>query len=415
MKTNRRIDLIAGIALSSSLVFAATGSAQMVRPLASDAGVKYGTIIRQSVPAAPTTKSTMHLGSGPIDRNNLSADILNCDVCRQRLGLPPLGISSRFAPTTTPTVPSTEVIVRGVETSGIRMQDPKDSPKIGFEANANRMLGSPGLISSGTAEQMASQGIVFEEFKPQIPAQDAIRLGDLPPGVREQFLRSLELPAGATVTSANIKGQSSAEEIKAERLPSTIVPSAGRIQLPIENTMQSGGYPQSLGAPGIASLSESLAQTGASANAKAESVVVAAEPLTKPSPKSEVIAAEQEAMVQLQKRLNEQAAELAKKQLELEQAAALERAKESAKVSEQLEQLQTEWKKRIEQADAANREVLSLLEKRTAEVTELQLQLKSQQEALEKAQQEAPSKVKPESKKKAPNKGKKPQKTTIDT
>ncbi len=362
MKTNRRSDLIAGMALSGSLVFAATGSAQMIiRPLASDAGVKYGTIIRQSVPAAPTTMSTLHLGNGPIDRNNLSADILNCDVCRQRLGLPPLGISSRFAPTTTPTVLSAEVIVRGVEISGIRTQDTTDSLKIGFEANANRMLGSPGLISSGTAEQMASQGIVFEEFKPQMPAQDAIRLGDLPPGVREQFLRSLELPAGATVTSARIKGQSSFEEVKAESLQSTIVPSAGRIQLPTENAIPSDEYPQSLGAPGIAFLTESLAQTRASADAKAEPVAV---------------------------------------------------AEESAKVNEQL---QTEWKKRIEQADAANREVLSLLEKRTAEVTELQLQLKSQQEALENAQKEAQSKAKPESKKKAPNKSKKPKKTTIDT
>ncbi len=414
---NRRSDLIAGIALSSSLLFAATGSAQVVvRPLASDASVKYGTVLRQPLPAAPTTVSTMHLGNGPIDRNNLSADILNCDVCRQRLGLPPLGVTSSLGPTSTTTVPSTEVIAGGVETAGIRTQNPTVSPKIGFEAGANRMLGSPGLISSGTAEQMASQGIVFEEFKPQLPAQDAIRLGDLPPGVREQFLRSLELPAGATVTSAQIKGQSSLEEVKAESSQSKIVPSAGRIKFPTENAIPSDKYPQSLGAPGIASLNEPTIRTGAVPETKAEPVAVVAETMKKPMPKPEAIVVEQAAIVQLQTKLKEQDAAYAKKQLELEQAA-LERAKESAKVNEQLEQLQTEWKKRIEQSDAANKEVLTLLERRTAEVTELQLQLKSQQEALEKAQQEAQSKVKPESKKKAPNKGKgkKAKSTTIDT
>ncbi len=358
MKTIQRSELIAGIALSCSLVFAANGSAQMVvRPLALDAPVKYGPVIRQSVPAAPTalsTMPTMHLGNGLIDRNNLSADILNCDVCRQRLGLPPLGISSGLGPTSTATVPSTEMILRGLETPGIRTQSPTDSAKIGFEANANRMLGSPGLISSGTAEQMASQGIVFEEFKPQLLGQDAIRLSDLPPGVREQFLRSLELPTGATVTSARIKGQSSAEEIKAESFQSTLAPSAGRINLPTENAIPLDGYPKSLGAPGIAALTEQ---------------------------------------------------------------AALERTKESAKVSKDLAQLQIVWEKRIAEADAANKEVLTLLEKRTAEVTELQLQLKSQQEALEKAREEASSKVKPETKKKAPNKGKgkKAESTTIDT
>ena len=77
--------------------------------------------------------------------------------------------------------------------------------------------------------------------------------------------------------------------------------------------------------------------------------------------------------------------------------------------------MQFEWKKRIEQADAANKEVLTLLEKRTAEVTELQLQLKSQQEALSKAKQQAQSKGKPDNKRKAPNKGKKPAKPSIDT
>jgi hypothetical protein len=54
------------------------------------------------------------------------------------------------------------------------------------------------------------------------------------------------------------------------------------------------------------------------------------------------------------------------------------------------------------------------LEKRTAEVTELQLQLKSQQEALAKAKQEAQSIGKPDGKRRVPNKGKKPAKPSIE-
>jgi len=133
----------------------------------------------------------------------------------------------------------------------------------------------------------------------------------------------------------------------------------------------------------------------------------------------------QQTKEQLQKQLVEQAADLAKKQIVAEEVAAQEKnkamnlerelAKERENSKVQLEQMQFEWQKRIEQADAANKEVLTLLEKRTAEVTELRSQLKSQQEAMSKAKQESPSKDKPDSKRKAPNKGKKAAKPSIET
>jgi len=45
---------------------------------------------RVTATALQPASQTKHLGNGPIDLNKLSPDILNCDVCRQRLGLPPL-------------------------------------------------------------------------------------------------------------------------------------------------------------------------------------------------------------------------------------------------------------------------------------------------------------------------------------
>ena len=315
----RRLELAAGIALSCGMIFASTSFGQI--------------IVRSDVSAA----APQHLGSGPIDRNNLSADILNCQVCRQRLGLPPLPVS----------------------TSAL-----------------GRMLGSPGMISSATAEQMALQGVVVEEFKPPQPQPDAIQLGELPPEVRQQFMRSLELPFGARVMSAEIRGQKlgtvsveGSETVTAQKIGGNSANQSERPKV---------GDQRSLGAPGIETVLE------------AATVDVSIKPNPQPKPPTEPITA---APTQVDS-VNEL--------VQLQQT----------KV--QLEQMQFEWKKRIEQADAANKEVLTLLEKRTAEVTELQLQLKSQQDALTKAKQEAQSKDKPDGKRKAPRKSKKPAKPSIE-
>jgi len=57
-------------------------------------------------------------------------------------------------------------------------------------------------------------------------------------------------------------------------------------------------------------------------------------------------------------------------------------AQDRAKLTTQMAEMQFEWKKSMEQANKANREVLNMLEKRTAEVSELQAQLKTQQEII---------------------------------
>ena len=50
-------------------------------------------LLAQMQPCPPIAEGR-HLGNGPVDINSLSQDILNCDVCRQRLGLPPLNLAS---------------------------------------------------------------------------------------------------------------------------------------------------------------------------------------------------------------------------------------------------------------------------------------------------------------------------------
>ncbi len=402
----RRSELVAGFALSCGIIFASTSFGQII--VRSDVAV-----------AAP-----QHLGSGPIDMNNLSADILNCQVCRQRLGLPPLPVSTAALGRSdnvigpklaTPTLPPATSIV----------------PSVAPQAATVRMLGSPGMISSVTADQMALQGVVVEEFKPPQPQPDAIQLSELPPEVRQQFMRSLELPFGARVMSAEIRGQKTGT-VKVEGLEAVTSQKIGSNSAnPSDQPMV--GVQRSLGAAGIEPVLEAAA-VDVSNKPNSRRIPPAETALPTPvvpipaSPKQTDLANElvqlKQAKDELQRQLEEQAADLAKKQLVAEEIVAQEKikamslerehAKERENLKVQLEQTQFEWKKRIEQADAANKEVLMLLEKRTAEVTELQLQLKSQQEALSKAKQEAESKDKPDGKKKAPNKGKKPAKPSID-
>ena len=134
------------------------------------------------------------------------------------------------------------------------------------------------------------------------------------------------------------------------------------------------------------------------------------QPTSQPQPTPQVDTAAKEQLLlvqtidQLQKKLELQAAE-------------------QGKLNAMLERLQSESQKRNDRADAANREALTMLEKRTAEVTELQLKLKSQQESMEKmelkskeSKDKRPEPDRVEAKKKEQNKGKgkKPDKPSGD-
>ncbi len=188
----RLCDLSVGFALSCCFASASTTLGQKeVQGFPLPSPMPSKNLLKPSAPI----RSTQHLGNGPIDMNNLSADVLNCDVCRQRLGLPPL---SR------PTISSGKVSLPlpPVVTSQPKAQSVAPQK---FDIPTVPMLGSPGLISSGTASQLAVQGFVVEEFVPPQLQKNAIKLEEIPPEFRQQFMKSLDLPLGARVMSAQIK------------------------------------------------------------------------------------------------------------------------------------------------------------------------------------------------------------------
>ena len=140
---------LSGFSLSCLLALASTGSGQTrTLTIQVDARPNAGTAVQ-----SPFRAATQHLGSGPIDMNNLPKDILDCDVCRQRLGLPP---RNNMAGPKLPQQPA-------MSQQAIAQQPTTPN------AGTGRMLGSPGMMSSIVAEQMAKQGYVVEEFKPPQP------------------------------------------------------------------------------------------------------------------------------------------------------------------------------------------------------------------------------------------------------
>ncbi len=439
MATIRRKDFFATIALGCTLLFATQSFGQTIInsvPLNRFENVQPVTVTVQAAPR-------QHLGNGPIDMNNLSPDILNCDVCRQRLGLPPLNsaINSANSSSTSGLKP----IISPAKTIPGTANAPMASSLNQLQVNqlpSGRMLGSPGMITSATAEQMAMNGMVVEEFKPPQPEQNAIQLGALPPEVRQEFVRGLGLPPGARIMSAAIKGQNEGSGTQPETIvakDSETNPESASSQMPKSDT---------LGANGIVSPTEETSLLAA------ESIVAVVQKTNPPtagtlappvssvqatSTKSEVdFSSERNELKQtiekLQKQLEDQesAFEAKKNQIEADVSAKKQAIGEmhqqleqkAIKLNSQLELFQSESKKRLEQTEAASKEALAMLEKRTAEVTELQLQLKEKQEAIVKTEQELvsvkealakassatekhSSSGKPESKKKQQNKGKK--------
>ena len=131
MKTIRKSDWIVGIALGCSLVFASTCSAQ-------------------------------------IDLNNLPSDILKCEVCRQRLGLPPLSSMP------IPVVPWNEVISPNSATPATPLSSANISLLPAPKSAPARTLGSPSINPSGQVEQINIQIKQMQaEWKKQIEKVEA--------------------------------------------------------------------------------------------------------------------------------------------------------------------------------------------------------------------------------------------------
>ncbi|MCY2978403.1 MAG: hypothetical protein NTU79_07035 [Planctomycetota bacterium] len=238
-------------------------------------------LLAQMQPCAPIAEGR-HLGNGPVDINSLSQDILNCDVCRQRLGLPPLSPLNLASLPDSSSLPGSKVLSANV-------LDPN----------------KPSLASQ------PSEKILVEDRK--LPA------------TREETLTP---EASSILETQTLKKQL-----------------------------------------------ESLTQVNE----------------------------------QLQSKIKELLDSQAQKQLELEQAAAAkdksmaeERQnlkRQVAVLGEKQRQLQIETKDRMARSDAENKKALSMLGKRTAEVTELQSKLRTQQNELAKAKAESDAKAKEENSK----------------
>ena len=374
-----------------------------------------------AVPGAPNvlvapsvTAPAKHVGSSAIDLNNLSPDILNCDVCRQRLGLPPKSNHVAGQAAEKSTSNSAPQTIPAPTNAGAQSTRPSVSANTALAEQPVRMLGSPGLISSLTAEQLAKEGLVVEEFKPPQTQPDAIQLSGLPLEVRQQFFKELDLPFGAKVMSANVaKPTLSQEPTEKGADVAKSEPSANNAE-PATNTVAAPQTPanegRSLGSPGIVA-----------ANDESEKV---SEPLKAPLPppsKEQVVAPEIAAAKALEEAIEKSVADA------IDQSATQQQSleKQQREFESRLSQMQAEWKERMLQADVANREALSLLERRTAEVSELQSLLQQQKDELAKVKEElgkqskeakkSPPATKKETRKKEAGKDRQPTKPTIDT
>lgn len=325
-----------------------------------------------TVPAPIPIPAKKHLGSGPVDLNNLSPDILNCDICRQRLGLPPLQ-----RPNTAPAA---------APLNKANLQPGADLSNFA----PVRMLGSPGSITSGTASQMATEGLVVEEFKPPMPEAGAINLGGLPLEVRQQFMQSLELPEGATIMSAqiaigdqkpSIEPAKPSEEKEKEKVaavnPFPALPTPPPA-LPEKPQSSESAAAQTSDAPDPGSASED-------SNSKPSPKVESTEsPASAPS--------ETAASSEIESKMQAQLDSMKQAQIEMEQkaeAAAREMAESMAK-------MRAEADEKLLRIEASKREIAKMLEARTKEVSELQAALKETERELAQAKASA--------KKKAPKK-----------
>jgi hypothetical protein len=302
-----------------------------------------------------------------------------------------------------------------------------------------RMLGSPGLISSGTAAKMATEGLVVEEFLPPQPTPGAIQLDGIPLDVRQQFMHGLELPYGARVMSANVLGTTAPNTDNASGVTTAkSVPPKSEL---VPSATEPASTPRALGAPGIVKLQEAassvssgqvspqppqLEAPGESASPRADSkpadteksqgdsytdkqvaapgvtsvterkVTSDTSPTVNTAQPSSEYQMEQlaRANAELQKKLEEMLQVQARRQAEAErmlkdQAMQLEKERQLlatrvAQINEQQKSMQEEMQRRVVQADAANKEVLMMLERRTAEVSDLQARLKQQAAELAK-------------------------------
>jgi hypothetical protein len=314
-----------------------------------------------SIPAIPNTllQHVPSIRSGPIDLSKYSSDVLNCAICRERLGLPALGPSSASAN-------KPELIQPTVSNPTQRFTPPNQqvdrpasegdlAPKVGAS------FGASGLITAGAAKQMEASGLVIQEFRPPTPKPEDFRLETLPPQARKQFFQQLELPNGARVMSAQIMSgnqeKGSATVIDAPTSPESIEP----VRNPKETAPS---VPANIQAPAAAK--EETIQPPIKTN---EAPI----PTPVPAPdRSSAMADTLQAVEQMKaenSKLTEQLAVSAKER---------EKLQEMARVQSE------SFEKKIAEIERSNQETAKMLEARTLEVTELQNKLQAQPKSQKK-------------------------------
>jgi hypothetical protein len=361
-----------------------------------------------------------------------------------RASFPNEGIAQPLPPGNANTSPS-----QSMNTSNIPLVNPNLT---------GRTLGSPGLITANTAEQLERSGLVVEEFRPPQPRPEDLSLDGIPYEARQEFYRSLDLPAGSRVMSAQIVGGGNPTTSP----PTTLSPTTSEVKLPSPAPNQDIprlSHPQvsrpqpstlprtgTLGDPGIQNL-PSLGAEGTKPQinpARNEEVkptvandvnvlpvpkttlkeavdsnktVVVPEPKPlvpqtpieppKPDPMIETLKVEKEQLVAekelLSQKLEETSKALASRELEMNELRnksreildALESAKkQQAEMQDSVKAMTTNLQSRMKELEDANRETANMLEKRTAEVSELQKKLADQEKASKETNTKKPKKKK---------------------
>jgi hypothetical protein len=310
-----------------------------------------------SIPALPNAQlqHVPSIRSGPIDLSKYSSDVLNCAICRERLGLPALGPSTASANKPELIQPSASIPTQRFTPPNQQVDRPASEGDLAPKVGAS--FGASGLITAGAAKQMEASGLVIQEFRPPTPKPEDFRLETLPPEARKQFFQQLELPNGARVMSAQI--MSGNQEKGSANLTDSSTGS---------ETIKLDGEPKET-APSVP------ANTQAPAVAKEETLQPANTPKEAPIPAPDRSAA----MVDTLEIVEQMKAENSKLAEQLAVA-----AKEREKLQEMVRVQSESFEKKMAEIERSNQETAKMLEARTLEVTELQNKLQAQPKSQKK-------------------------------
>jgi hypothetical protein len=147
---------------------------------------------------------------GPVDLSKYSSDVLNCAICRERLGLPALAPS---------TAKANKIELPRSSVSNPTQKFPTQPPQVDRPATENDLpsqvgtaFGGPGVITAGTAKQLEAPGFIIQELRPPTPNPDEVK--------KEETLQPANATKEAPIApeSSNTLAETTriAEQMKAE-------------------------------------------------------------------------------------------------------------------------------------------------------------------------------------------------------